>query len=84
MRPLQLVHNGESRIAIVPDEIPESFDPNDRKFLALALAWEHLAIIHNATDTDWNEIEDWISRTKGIALHQLCPDLIIQASAPPP
>lgn len=76
MLPLQLERNGEMVTAVVPEDLPGSFDPNDRKFLALALAWHNLAVIHNATDTDWNEIEDWISQTEGIELHQLCPELV--------
>lgn len=43
-------------IATVPNEF-SSFDPSDRKFLAVLLADNHHSTMVNATDTDWLEIE---------------------------
>ena len=60
-----------------PDD-PElmAFDPDDRKFVAVALASGNAPSILNATDTDW-----WIHRTalvrNGVRVEFLCPHLMI-------
>lgn len=82
--PIVVNEAGGTPIAIVPFDMPPGFDNSDRKFLAVALAWPHLAMIHNATDTDWNLVEAWIAQTEGIELHQLCPESVNPPSAPPP
>ncbi len=51
------------------------FDPDDRKFVAVALASGDVPPILNATDTDW-----WIHRTalarNGVRVEFLCPSLM--------
>lgn len=74
------------RISVTPhatrgfEEFPDapdlsSFDPDDRKFVAVALASETSPDIINATDTDW-----WTHRNAlqqhGVNVRFLCPDLM--------
>ena len=74
------------RIPITPEqtrgfeEFPDdpdlsTFDPDDRKFVAVALASGTSPDIINATDTDW-----WIHRRAlqqhGVNIRFLCPDLM--------
>ena len=74
------------RVAITPEptrgfeEFPDdpdlsTFDPDDRKFVAVALASGTSPDIINATDTDW-----WIHhealQQHGVNVHFLCPDLM--------
>ena len=47
-----------------------SFDPSDRKFLAVAVVAE--AEILNATDSDWSE-QEALMRVLGVKVRQLCP-----------
>lgn len=49
---------------------PNSFDPDDRKFLAVAVVEE--AVVLNATDGDWEEHSD-LMQTLAVEVHQLCP-----------
>ena len=52
-------------------ELPEnSFDPSDRKFLAVAVVAK--ALIANATDSDWSENKA-LTDGLGIRVEQLCP-----------
>lgn len=52
-----------------------SFDPDDRKFVAVALASGTGPKVYNATDTDW-----WHARRaleeNGVDVHFLCPELM--------
>ena len=62
------------------EEFPEdpalaAFDPNDRKFVAVALASEHRPEILNATDTDWHVYRAAL-RKHGIKVRFLCPELM--------
>ncbi len=67
------------RVAVTPseddrrgfDELPmNTFDPSDRKFLAVAVAAE--AIVLNATDSGWNEQRPLMDEL-GVEVRQLCP-----------
>lgn len=51
------------------------FDRGDQKFLALAMTYPDTATLHNATDSDWYDFEDCISKIQGVKLNQLCPQL---------
>ncbi len=53
------------------EELPENtFDPSDRKFLAVAAAAQ--AVILNATDSDWDEQPALLSQLD-VQVRQLCP-----------
>ena len=53
------------------EELPRnSFDPSDRKFLAVAVVAE--AVVLNATDSDWAEQRPLMDRL-GVEVDQLCP-----------
>lgn len=53
------------------EELPgNTFDPSDRKFLAVAIVAE--AIVLNATDSDWDEHKPLMNRL-GVEVEQLCP-----------
>ena len=53
------------------EELPaNTFDPSDRKFLAVAVVAE--AAILNATDSDWDENAALMSNL-GVEVRQLCP-----------
>ena len=53
------------------DELPpNSFDPSDRKFLAVAVAGS--AVVLNATDSDWNEHAALLT-SLSVEIRQLCP-----------
>ena len=67
------------RVAVTPtedaersfEELPKNtFDPSDRKFLAVAVAAE--AIVLNATDSDWDEQKPLMDEL-GVEVRQLCP-----------
>jgi hypothetical protein len=49
---------------------PNTFDPSDRKFLAVAMVAD--AVVLNATDSDWNEHRALTQRL-GVEVRQLCP-----------
>jgi len=51
-----------------------SFDPSDRKFVAVALASAHAPAILNATDTDWYLYALSLVRS-GVHLEFLCPEV---------
>jgi len=54
------------------EELPvNSFDPSDRKLLAVAVV--AAASIVNATDSDWAESSDLLNQL-GVNVHQLCPE----------
>ena len=53
------------------EELPRNtFDPSDRKFLAVAVVAE--AVVLNATDSDWDEQKALMDRLD-IEVEQLCP-----------
>ena len=53
------------------EELPSNtFDPSDRKFLAVAVAAE--AVVLNATDSDWGE-QATLMDALGVEVNQLCP-----------
>lgn len=62
------------------DEFPDDpaladFDPSDRKFVAVALASEGSPPILNASDTDWWNHREALSR-HGVEVRFLCPELM--------
>ena len=62
------------------DELPpNSFDPSDRKFLAVAVAAN--AVILNATDSDWHE-HDPLMKQLGVEVRQLCPQHATKQTTP--
>ena len=53
------------------EELPENtFDPSDRRFLAVAVVAN--AVVLNATDSDWGEHETLMD-SLGVEVTQLCP-----------
>ena len=69
------------RFAITPskddgrgfEELPENtFDPSDRKFLAVAVVAK--AVVVNATDRDWSQAGD-LMRQLDVEVEELCPHL---------
>ena len=59
------------------DEMPKdtslaTFDPSDRKFVAVAMAYDGHAVIVNAVDSDWRIAEHSLI-TNGLHLKFLCP-----------
>ncbi len=51
---------------------PNTFDPSDRKFLAVAVVAN--AVVLNATDSDWEEHAPLMEEL-GVVVNQLCPDV---------
>jgi len=51
-----------------------SFDPSDRKFVAVALAHPDRPPILNATDSDWWHHRDALAR-HGVTVDFICPDM---------
>ena len=49
---------------------PNTFDPSDRKFLAVAVVAS--AVVLNATDSDWHEHRA-LTDELGVEVRQLCP-----------
>ncbi len=69
---------GTSCFAEFPDDPRfESFDRDDRKFVAAALACEQCPPVLNATDSDWWNFQD-VLREYGIRIEFLCPELFSQ------
>ena len=60
--------------AILPADIAFA-DPEDRKFIALAIQFHPYAPIYNATDTDWSEAVNRLAE-RGLTIYELCPDYI--------
>ena len=67
------------RVAVTPcddeyrgfEELPENtFDPSDRKFLAVAVASN--SVVLNATDSDWGDHQTLMDEL-GVKVDQLCP-----------
>ena len=50
------------------------FDEDDRKFVAVALAFEGDAVIYNAVDSDWWHYRESLEKY-GLAIVFLCPDV---------
>ena len=59
-----------------------SFDMDDRKFVAVALASRSSPQVLNASDTDWWHHRDPL-RKRGIDVVFLCPDLMNREAQPP-
>ena len=61
------------------EELPENtFDPSDRKFLAVAVVAG--AVVLNATDSDWDEQRALLEGLR-VRVHQLCPQHASKAVA---
>ncbi len=63
---------GDRETAILPDGVIIP-DRNDRKFVAASLACSPHVPIVNATDSDWQQVLEVLTRL-GIDLIELCPD----------
>ena len=70
-KPIKFDVNGH---AILPADIAFA-DPEDRKFIALAIQFHPYAPIYNATDTDWSEAVNRLAE-RGLTIYELCPDYI--------
>ncbi len=77
-----ITHHPERGYEEFPDT-PElsSFDPSDRKFVAVALSHHqqtgHMPVIHNATDTDWAHPAHHAAFTAhGLRIAFVCPDYL--------
>ena len=70
---IELDKNG---IAILPPPFHLS-DPEDRKYVAVAVQCQPFATIYNATDADWAE-DRKILTEHGLTIYELCPDYIEQ------
>ena len=68
--PIQQTPDREGGFANLP---PNDFDPNDRKFLAVAEAGNGRVV--NATDSHWSEHADFID-SMGVFVCELCPQCL--------
>ena len=59
----------DNRLGRVTDPL---FDPDDRKYVAVALASRQSPTILNAVDSDWSEHRDALS-ANGVVVKELCP-----------
>lgn len=57
------------------DEMLAGFDRDDRKFVAVAIASGESPPILNASDTDWHDHRQALSR-HGVAVEFVCPELM--------
>lgn len=57
-----------------------SFDPSDRKFVAVAISHPAKPPIYNATDSDWLTIHATLEQHHAVRVIFLCPDLIAAQS----
>lgn len=67
---IQKVRDKDGGFANLP---PNDFDPDDRKFLAVAEAGDGRVV--NATDSDWSEHADFID-SLGVRVIELCPQCL--------
>lgn len=74
-KPIQYDDNDHAIIDVDLDTDDQKFDPSDKKFVAVALAFDDPPPIINATDTDWEKHKVPIEAA-GITVHSLCPDYI--------
>lgn len=66
----------ESGMAILPPDAGlADFDPEDRKFVSVALARDPHPPIVNATDSDWKQHAQAFDAL-GIYIEELCPDVL--------
>ena len=69
VRRVTLRHSTDARRGF--EELPENtFDPSDRKFLAVAVVAR--AVVLNATDSDWDEQTVLLNQLQ-VQVRQLCP-----------
>lgn len=62
----------DDRLGHVTDSL---FDPDDRKYVAVALASQRNPSILNAVDSDWSEHRDALS-DHGVVVKELCPNCL--------
>jgi hypothetical protein len=80
--PVTPLHRGGRGFEEFPDDPSLAhFDPSDRKFVAVALAGDEQPPILNASDTDWWEHREALSR-HGIEIRFLCPELMKSRKEP--
>lgn len=66
----------ENHHAILPENVSFN-DPNDRKFVAVSLAFQPPTPIINATETDWAKEQTQLAAA-GIMVNELCPDYLAE------
>jgi hypothetical protein len=72
--------DADGRTAVLPPTLGlDDFDPNDKKFVAVALARDPHPPIYNAVDSDWQEHAEAIAAAD-IRVEELCPDILKDAS----
>ena len=70
------ISRGNNQFAEFPDDPDlDGFDPSDRKFVAVARSSGLHPDILNATDRDWWERREALSRN-GVTIQFLCPELM--------
>ena len=74
---LVAIHPHEARgfVEFPEDEDLSAFDPDDRKFVAVALASQDSPPIVNATDTGWRDHQEALAR-HGVHIDFICPELM--------
>jgi hypothetical protein len=73
IHPNNLSHEAENYEEFPDDPELASFDPSDRKFVAVALASKFRPPVLNATDSDWWNDREALERN-GVVIQFLCPD----------
>ena len=74
---LVTIHPHEARgfVEFPEDDDLTAFDPDDRKFVAVALASRGSPPIVNATDTGWHDHREALAR-HGVHIDFICPELM--------
>ena len=74
---LVAIHPHEARgfVEFPQDDELSAFDPDDRKFVAVALASGGSPPIVNATDTGWHDHRETLAR-HGVHVDFICPELM--------
>ncbi len=72
---VEITENGET-FEEFPDDLElHGFDISDRKFVAVAIKSNFKPMIVNATDFDWHEYREPLS--KYVQVHQICPHIFL-------
>jgi hypothetical protein len=80
---ISIIPQADTFAEIPTDPILQTFDPSDRKFLAVAFAHPQKPPILNAVDTDWWHFQHVFSQY-GLRLEFLCPDAMQNPQIIPP
>ncbi len=74
--PITVLPNDRRGFLQFPDDPDlKGFDPDDRKFVAVALTSANEPEVLNATDTDWRDFQVPLERN-GVKIKFLCPDIV--------